>query len=127
MKTITPQTKSELYKKYSKLCEETEAESQKEEDLPIESIKNLIAEMEKKKKDNEKLKKLKQGGIPHDNYYESAVRNLAELSASEYCFKIFDTFKKSRGMASFPSPFDEPDVYQKLRERRAEIAAALKK
>jgi len=86
---------------------------------------------EKKKKEEEekekKKRKLAEEGVPEDSYEESIVREYTEINAAEYCFKVFDVFKKSQGMASFPSPFDQPDVIQRLRQRRAEIAAAMKK
>ncbi len=58
-------------------------------------------EEEKEKKKAEKLEK---EGIKKDSYEEGVVRALAEKAAKELCFKIFDTYKKAHGMASFPSP-----------------------
>jgi hypothetical protein len=82
-----------------------------------------------KKEEEEEMKKAekirKEGGVKPDTYEEEVVREYTELKAADYCFSVFDKFKKSRGMASSPNPFEEPDVYARLRERRAEIAAAL--
>ncbi|MEM2956456.1 MAG: hypothetical protein QW041_02710 [Candidatus Pacearchaeota archaeon] len=78
------------------------------------------------KEEEEKGKMLKEKGIPPDSYEESIVRELTELESASICFKIYDVFKKSRGMASFPNPFDEPDVLERLRLKRAEVQAILK-
>jgi len=97
-----------------------------------EEVKLLTKEEEEaniKKKEEEEMKaaeKLrKEGGAKPDTYEEEVVREYTEVKAADYCFSVFDKFKKSRGMASSPNPFEEPDVYQRLRERRAEIAALL--
>ena len=50
----------------------------------------------------EKLKMFKEKGIPADTYEESLLRKLAEEGAAKSVFTIYDTFKKSRGMASVP-------------------------
>jgi len=81
---------------------------------------------EKEKEESEKGKTFDEQGIPPDSYEESVLRDLAEADAGGACFKVFDTFKKSRGMASFVSPFDEPDVMTRLRIKMAE-AQALRK
>ncbi len=80
-----------------------------------------------KKEKEEKKKKLMEEGIQEDNYEESVFRELTELNAAEFCFKTFDVFKKSQGMASFPSPFDNPEAVKRLRDKKAEIALLLKK
>jgi len=81
---------------------------------------------EKEKEEKEKIEKLKKGIAP-DTYEEEIVRAYTEYKAAESCFKIYDTFKKSKGMATFPNPFDEPDVINRLRARRSEIDADIKK
>jgi hypothetical protein len=81
---------------------------------------------EKEKKADEKGKALDETGVPPDSYEESMLRELAEADAGNACFKTFDVFKKSRGMASFVNPFDEPDVMSRLRLKRAE-AESLRK
>jgi len=80
-----------------------------------------------KKEIEDKKKKLAEEGIREDNYEESVVRKFAEINAAEFAFKAYDIFKKSQRMASFPSPFDEPDMYKTFRQKRAEIANLLRK
>ena len=133
VKNFVPETKTQLIKEYSELYEKVKEEELPEKDtknikdMQTGSIKTLINELKDEKKKKEKMDKIRKEGLAPDNYDESVVRNFAEIQAADFCYKIFDTFKKSRGMASFPSPFDEPDVYRRLRDRRAEIQAALKK
>ena len=87
-------------------------------------------EKEKKDKDKkdkeEKKNKLKEEGVSDDSYEEAIVRDYTELSAAEFAFKTFDVFKKSQGMASFPSPFDAPEIVKRFREKRSEISLMLK-
>lgn len=83
-------------------------------------------EKEKKEKEDKKKKLIKEG-VSSDSYEESATRQAAEVEAANTSFSTFDVFKKSQGMASFPSPFDEPEVIGRIRARMAEIAAAEKK
>jgi len=83
-------------------------------------------EEEEKAKEKEKIKRLKNGIAP-DTYEEEIVRAYTEYKAADSCFKIYDTFKKSKGMASFPNPFDELDVINVLRAKRKEIELELKK
>ncbi|UZE94226.1 MAG: hypothetical protein IB618_01485 [Candidatus Pacearchaeota archaeon] len=58
---------------------------------------------EKKKKEKEK-KELEIGKIKKDNFEESIIRKFAERTASALCYKIYDVYKKSHGMASFAEP-----------------------
>lgn len=73
-----------------------------------ESIGQLADEIEhfvgegKEEKKKPKVKKLPE--IWKESYEESVVRKLAEQRAAEGCFKIYDIFKKSNGMASFVEP-----------------------
>ena len=83
-------------------------------------------EAEKKAKEKAKIDALKKGIAP-DTYEEEIVRAYTEYKAADSCFKIYDTFKKSKGMAAFPNPFDEPDVIKMLRTKRSEIQAEIKK
>jgi len=53
-------------------------------------------------KKKEKLEILKNKGIKKDTYAEAYVRNLAIANAMDNAFNIYDIFKKSMGMASFP-------------------------
>jgi len=63
----------------------------------------------KKKKEEEKKPESKEEKakekIEPDNFYEKQVRNLAEKTAQENCFNLFDIYKKAHGMVSHPSPF----------------------
>lgn len=95
----------------------------------VELMSSEAIEKKKKEKEEKELKKAeelrKAGGPKQDTYEEAAIRDYTEVKAAGYCFKVFDKFKKSRGMASSPDPFDEPDVYRRVRENRALIAAKL--
>ena len=62
----------------------------------------LVPEEKIKKQSQEKLLQLKQKGARPDKYAEQYIRNLAEASAINSCFLIFDIYKKAHGMASFP-------------------------
>ena len=55
-----------------------------------------------KEKEEEKLEILKKKGIKSDSYSEAYVRNLAIANGMDNSFNIYDVFKKSMGMASFP-------------------------
>jgi len=48
----------------------------------------------------EKTQKMEKEGIKSDTYAEKYIRNLAEADAMDNSFTIYDTFKKSMGMAS---------------------------
>ncbi|MBU2523082.1 MAG: hypothetical protein KKE23_02210 [Nanoarchaeota archaeon] len=78
---------------------------------------------EKKEKSEKKLK-LKEEGISEDNYEEDVVRQLVENESAKSCFTLFDTFKKTQGLSSFPSPFDDPDFVKRIRARIAEVKAS---
>jgi len=89
-------------------------------------------EAKRKKKEDEaeaaqKLKKLWDEGIPEDSHEESVVREYAELESASSCFTAFDIFKKAHGLASFANPFDQPDVYKRIRDRIVEVNSVLKK
>jgi hypothetical protein len=58
-----------------------------------------------KKKDPDKEKKakgekLEKEGIKKDTYAESVIRKVAEKSAVDFCYKVYDIYKKAHGMAS---------------------------
>ncbi len=77
---------------------------------------------EKKKDDtSEKIKFLKEQGVPPDSYEELIIRQLTGVGAAESCLKIYDTFKKSKGMATFPNPIEEVDVIKRIRGKIARI------
>jgi hypothetical protein len=62
-----------------------------------------------KEKDKEKLAEFEKNGIRPDSYVEERIRVLARQDAIDLCFKFFDLYKKSHGMAAFPTP---PNFYE---------------
>lgn len=58
---------------------------------------------EKKDKKKEEKKEIK---LKSDSYLDKTVRTLAQKSANESCFTVFDIYKKAHGMPSHPSPYD---------------------
>jgi hypothetical protein len=46
-------------------------------------------------------------GIKSETEYEKVIRSQAILDAREKCFTIFDVYKKSHGMVSHTSPFEQ--------------------
>ena len=94
----------------------------------LESIKEKKKSAEaEKEKEKAHVKTLVEEGVRGDSYEEGVVRNFTEIQSAEWAFKVYDIFKKSQGMASFPSPFEDPEIYKQFRRKRAEIAARLKK
>ncbi|MEM0465278.1 MAG: hypothetical protein QXW97_01090 [Candidatus Pacearchaeota archaeon] len=70
-------------------------------------IKKKEKEKNKEKEDKiwneyKKTKKLRK-----DNYAETYIRNYAEAEAMNFCFQIYDSYKKAHGMVSFPYGGDE--------------------
>lgn len=71
--------------------------------------KVLVCSFSAKAKKEDKGKKKKKpepeiGKIKKDNFEESIIRAFAEQQAAGLCFKIYDVYKKSHGMASFTEP-----------------------
>lgn len=60
--------------------------------------------MKKDKEEEKKITVIKR--VKKDNYPEALIRELAEASAEEDCFTIFDVYKKSHGMPSHDSPYE---------------------
>ncbi|MFC1685995.1 hypothetical protein ACFLZZ_03160 [Nanoarchaeota archaeon] len=92
---------------------------------------NILKERKTKEKEEKVNAKAREEtiikeGVKEDNYEEGVVREFGEINAAEFTFKTYDIFKKSQGMASFVSPFDDPDLYKRFRAKRAEIAAMSK-
>lgn len=81
-------------------------------------------EAQKKKEIAEKKLKLKEEGVPEDSYEEDVVRQVVENDSAKSCFTLFDTFKKTQGLSTFPSPFDNPDFVKRIRARIAEVKAS---
>ena len=44
-----------------------------------------------------------------------------------FAYSVFDIFKKSNGLPTFPNPFDDIDYMKHVRDRIAEIRASLPK
>jgi hypothetical protein len=57
---------------------------------------------DKPKTPADKLKELKEKGIPKEKYHEKYMRSLAEANAKNSCFTVYDVYKKAHGMAAFP-------------------------
>jgi hypothetical protein len=53
-----------------------------------------------KKKEKKEITDIKE--IKSESYAERYIRNLAEANAINSCFAVYDTYKKSHGMAAFP-------------------------
>ena len=74
----------------------------------LEDINYFTKDEDKEKREPKKEKKKKPepelGKIKKDNFEESIIRALAETKAAGNCFKIYDIYKKSHGMASFEEP-----------------------
>jgi hypothetical protein len=137
--SITQETLTQLRDDIEKYTKEEKKEEKKEEGAFSGIFKSFADSfgLTPKKKEEEKEKTLEEKekeviekgealsktGIMPDSYEESIIRDLAEKDAAATCFRVFDIFKKSKGMASFVSPFDDPDVINRLREKRAEAEA----
>jgi hypothetical protein len=80
--------------------EEKEEKNEKKES-DINPFSALIGIGSKEEKKEVKSKKEDSEILP-DNYADKVVRNLAEFSAKEICFKVYDIYKKAHGMASIP-------------------------
>ncbi|PIU75786.1 hypothetical protein COS75_02580 [Candidatus Pacearchaeota archaeon CG06_land_8_20_14_3_00_35_12] len=74
--------------------------------LPKKEPSEAEKKQKKEKEEAEKLKEFETGGLPAETYEEKLVRKVAEKNAAEFCFKIYDVFKKSHDMASHPDPFE---------------------
>ena len=53
-------------------------------------------------KEKQEIDKLKEKGISKDKYPELYIRKLAEATAIDLCYTVFDIYKKAHGMASLP-------------------------
>lgn len=85
---------------------EVKAKSQAEDINPFSALfsifkrKDKIKTSEEKAKKSEKIKSMLEKGIPKDSYAESLVRKEAESSAKDFCYTVYDVYKKAHGMAS---------------------------
>ena len=88
-----------------------------------EELKEKTAEDEKEKEEH--LEKLMDEGISEDSHDEQVVREFTELESAKGCFNAFDIFKKSHGLASFLSPFDDVDAYKRVRQTISEVRSKM--
>jgi len=100
--------------------EKSEEEKKKKEELDVNPFSALFGlgskkskeEAEKKKKEDDdkkkeaRLKKLKGNGVEKDSHVEKLVRQVAETSAKEKCFGVFDVYKKAHQMPSHADPYN---------------------
>jgi hypothetical protein len=91
--------------------EKEEKEKKKKENVnPFSALIGSYNDNKKKKKeDKEKahLEMLKKKGVKKDSPAEGMIREFGEGAAGENCYTIFDTYKKSHGMPSYPSPYQD--------------------
>lgn len=91
--------------------EKSNKKEKKESDSnPFMSLFSFKKKEEKKDDKKEKLKILKEKGINPDKYAEAYIRNLAIADAMNEAFKVYDTFKKSLGMATPPFKTGDPQT-----------------
>jgi len=87
------------------LNEKSEEEKEKSVDI-LDAFFSILSPKKEKKdekdKQKEKIEKLKKKGIPKDNYAEEYIRNLTEADSKNTCLSIYETYKKTHGMVSFP-------------------------
>ncbi|MBS3075907.1 hypothetical protein J4429_05625 [Candidatus Pacearchaeota archaeon] len=95
------------------LGDEKEEKEKKEgkESNPFSALFSFKSKKEENKEDKEeklkkKIKELKEKGIKPDSYAEKYIRNLAEANAINNSFDLYEVYKKSHGMASFPYTVD---------------------
>jgi hypothetical protein len=103
--------------KKKKETEEEKGEREKEEKKEEKEESKALG---LSKEDEKKADELEASGITPDTFEESVVRDYVEVDSAKKAFTIYDIFKKSMGMASFASPFDEPDVMARIRAKIAE-------
>lgn len=88
--------------------EEAKEKSKGEDVNPFMELFGFLKPSKKKKeskkstKEDKKLALLKEKGVKKDDYLEGVIRTLGEKGAGNSCFKLFDIYKKSHGMASVP-------------------------
>ncbi len=78
-----------------------EKDKKKDDSNPFKELLNFNFGKKEESKE-EKIKRLKEKGIRKENFVEQYVKNLAEANAINTCFNIYDIYKKSHGMATFP-------------------------
>jgi len=80
--------------------DDEEEKKKKEGDVnPFSALFGAYSKNKVKKDVKQEITKVKK-----DSYEESLLRALAESTARDFCYKIFDVYKKAHGMASLPIP-----------------------
>lgn len=92
-----------------KKVEETVKEKKNQDDInPFSAlfggIGSLFKPAKKKEKTTKEIKAI--NDIQKENFVEKGVRELAEKSAKESLFAVYDVYKKVHGMASTPDKLD---------------------
>ena len=94
----------EKFLREDKNNEEENKTQDKTAENPFTALFSFILKEKPKKEDKnkkeDKIKEIKKHGIEKDSYQESIIRKYAELQAAEACYRIYDVFKKSHGMAT---------------------------
>ena len=81
----------------------------KTEDInPFTAILGLFKKTEGKKKDDKEIKNISE--VKPDNFIEKSMRAESAESASSGIYLVYDIYKKSHGMASSPTAFDNQDL-----------------
>ncbi len=88
---------------------------EKEEEKEVNPFTALFSFMKKPQKETKKEEKPAEEEILRpDSFAEFIVRQMAEKSAAERCYKIFNIYKKAHGMASIhENPFERPEILEK--------------
>lgn len=86
---------------------EAEEKAKEEDTNPFSALFSFLKPGKKDKKtdedkEKEEIDKLRQKGIPKDKYPELYIRKLAEATAINLCYTVFDIYKKAHDMASLP-------------------------
>jgi len=94
--------------------EKKSTDSEKKENNDLNPFAALFGFAKKEKKKPEKKSKDKKPvseDIKPDSYPEKLLRHLAEVNAKNFCFKAYDIYKKSHGMASVPFKEEETEFH----------------
>lgn len=90
--------------------EKEEKEKKHSEDInPFSALIGGYKERAKKNKEEKEkayLEELKKKGAKKDDYTEEVIRKYGESAAGGSCYTVFDTYKKSHGMPSYPTPYE---------------------
>lgn len=109
------QLKEDIDKYISEKPKEEEEKKEEEEVNPFGALFSFSAPAKKKKESEEdKLAKIKKKGIEPDSYEESVLRKLAEMQAAEWCFSIYNIYKKTHDMAA---PQREVDFWELFKSK----------